>query len=103
MDFYSLSYLLITVVVYSLVGLGIYRFFVTPKSFKEGVTVFFANMFAFLVIYSTGNLILWLIIAAFIIPILFGLLFNSFTKWSLVKYIMIIALIVIIYLMYIKH
>jgi len=99
MDFYSFSYFLITIVLYSLFGLGVYRFFVTPKSVKEGLTAFFANMIAFLIIYPTGNLFLWFLIAG-IMPILLGLIFKSFTKWSLVKYIMIIVIILLFYLAY---
>jgi len=100
MDLYDFSFLLITVVVYSLVGLGLYRFFVTPKSIKEGLTVFFANLIAISLIYPTGNLILWFLISALIIPVTFGLIFKSFTKWSLIKYIAIILLFLIGYLMY---
>ncbi len=99
MDFYSFSYLLITVVLYSLFGLGIYRFFVTPKSVKEGLFAFFTNMIAFLIVYPTGNLFLWFIIAGFI-PIPLGLIFKSFTKWSLVKYIIIIIIVLLFYLNY---
>jgi hypothetical protein len=99
MDLYSFSYLLITIFLYSLFGLGIYRFFVTPKSIKEGLFVFLVNLIAFLIIYPTGNLFLWFIIAG-LIPIPLGLIFKSFTKWSLVKYIMIIVLILLFYLAY---
>ena len=97
MDFYSFSYFLITIVLYSLFGLGIYRFFVTPKSVKEGLTAFLVNLIAFLIIYPTGNLFLWFIIAG-IIPILLGLIFKSFTKWSLIKYVFVIIFILIFYL-----
>jgi hypothetical protein len=100
MGLYSFSFLLITVILYSLFGLGIYRFFITLKSFKEGITVFFANLIAFLLIYPTGNLILWFIVSAVIIPITLGLIFKSFTKWSLIKYIAIILLFLIGYLIY---
>ena len=102
MGFYSFSYLLITVVLYSLFGLGIYRFFVTPKSVKEGVAVFFVNLIAFLFIYPTGNLFLWFLMAG-IIPIPLGLIFKSFTKWSLIKYIFVIAIIIFFYFNYIPH
>jgi antibiotic biosynthesis monooxygenase (ABM) superfamily enzyme len=102
MGFYSFSYFLITVILYSLFGLGIYRFFVTPKSIKEGLTVFFVNLIIFLIIYPTGNLFLWFIIAG-IIPIPLGLIFKSFTKWSLIKYIVIIILILMLYLAFIYH
>jgi|GEM_PF-1540635 len=97
MDLYSFSYFLITIVLYSLFGLGIYRFFVTPKSVKEGLTAFFVNLIVFLIIYSTGNLFLWFIIAG-IMPIPLGLIFKTFTKWSLIKYIVIIIIILIFYL-----
>ncbi len=97
MDFYSFSYILITIVLYSLFGLGIYRFFVTPKSIKEGLIAFFVNLIIFLIIYPTGNLFLWFIIAG-LIPIPLGLLFKTFTKWSLIKYIAIIAIILLFYI-----
>ncbi|MFZ8800853.1 MAG: hypothetical protein ACO2ON_01585 [Candidatus Nanopusillus sp.] len=100
MDLYFFNYLLIATFIYSLVGLGIYRFFITPKNFKEGLTAFFANMIAFLLIYRTGNILLWFITSAFIIPIIVSLAFKSFTKWSLIKYIIIIIIIVIILLFY---
>ena len=96
MDFYSFSYLLITIFLYSLFGLGIYRFFVTPKSIKEGLTAFLVNLIAFLIIYQTGNLFLWFIIAG-LIPILLGLIFKSFTKWSLIKYIIVFVIILLFY------
>ena len=97
MDLYSFSYFLITIVLYSLFGLGIYRFFVTPKSVKEGLTAFFVNLIAFLIIYPTGNRFLWFVIASFI-PIPLGLIFKSFTKWSLIKYIVIIIIILLFYI-----
>ncbi len=97
MGFYSFSYFLITVVLYSLFGLGIYRFFVTPKSIKEGLTVFFVSLIVFLIIYPTGNLLLWLIIMG-LIPIPLGLIFKTLTKWSLIKYIFIIIIIFLFYL-----
>jgi hypothetical protein len=99
MDLYSFSYLLITIVLYSLFGLGIYRFFVTPKSIKEGIAVFFVNLITFLFIYSTGNPFLWFIMAG-LIPIPLGLIFKSFTKWSLIKYIFVIAIIIFFYFNY---
>jgi len=101
MDLYSFSYFLITTVLYSLFGLGIYRFFVTPKSVKEGLTAFFVNLIVFLIIYPTGNLFLWFLIAG-IIPIPLGLIFKTFTKWSLIKYIVIIIIILIFYLNFIQ-
>jgi hypothetical protein len=100
MDLFSFSYLLITVVLYSLFGLGIYKFFVTPKSIKEGLFVFFINIIAFLIIYPIGNLFLWFIVAG-LIPIPLGLVFKSFTKWSLIKYIIIIIIVLLFYLNYI--
>jgi antibiotic biosynthesis monooxygenase (ABM) superfamily enzyme len=99
MGFYSYSYLLITLILYSLFGFGIYRFFVTPKSIKEGLTAFIVNLIAFLIIYPTGNLFLWFIITG-LIPIPLGLLFKTFTKWSLIKYIFIIILVVVFYMIY---
>ncbi|QFW68527.1 MAG: hypothetical protein NV1_49 [Nanoarchaeotal virus 1] len=99
MGFYSFSYFLTTVIIYSLFGLGIYRFFVTPKSIKEGLIVFFVNLIVFLLIYPTGNLFLWFIITG-IIPIPLGLIFKTFTKWSLIKYIFIIIIILIFYYNY---
>jgi len=88
------------IALYSLFGLGIYRFFVTPKSAKEGLFVFFINMIAFLIIYPTRNLFLWFIITG-IIPIPLGLMFKSFTKWSLIKYIIITIIVLLFYLNYI--
>jgi len=99
MGFYSFSYLLITVVLYSLFGLGIYRFFVTPKSIREGLIVLFINLITFLLIYPTGNLFLWFLMAG-IMPIPLGLIFKSFTKWSLIKYIFVIAIIIFFYFNY---
>jgi len=99
MGFYSFSYLLITVVLYSLFGLGVYRFFVTPKSIKEGITVFSVNLITFLFIYPTRNLFLWFLMAG-IMPIPLGLIFKSFTKWSLIKYIFVIAIIIFFYFNY---
>jgi antibiotic biosynthesis monooxygenase (ABM) superfamily enzyme len=97
MDLYSFSYFLITITLYSLFGLGIYRFFVTPKSVKEGLTAFFVNLIIFLIIYPTGNLSLWFLITG-ILPIPLGLIFKTFTKWSLVKYIAIIIIILLFYI-----
>ncbi len=102
MDFYFFNYLLISMVIYSLIGLGIYRFFITPKSFKEGLTAFFVNMITFLLIFRTGNIMLWFIVSTFIIPPILGLIFRSFTKWSLVKYLIVIIIILLIYLNYVK-
>jgi len=99
MDLYSFSFLLITIIIYSLFGLGIYRFFVTPKSIREGLVVFFVNLVVFLMIYPTGNLFLWFIVSA-LIPIPLGLIFKNFTKWSLIKYIAIISLFFIAYFVY---
>ena len=99
MDIYSFSYFLITIVLYSLFGLGVYRFFVTPKSAKEGLTAFLVNLIVFLIIYPMGNLFLWFIIAG-LIPIPMGLLFKTFTKWSLIKYIFVIAIIIFFYFNY---
>lgn len=101
MDLYSFSYFLIIIVLYSLFGFGIYRFFVTPKSVKEGLAAFFVNLIVFLIIYPTGNLFLWFIIAG-IMPIPLGLISKTFTKWSLIKYIAIIIIILIFYLNFIQ-
>ena len=101
MDLYSSSYFLITIVLYSLFGLGIYRFFVTPKSIKEGLAVLFVNLIVFLIIYPTGNIFLWFLITG-ILPIPLGLIFKTFTKWSLTKYIAIIAIILLFYINFSK-
>jgi len=99
MGLFSFTDFLINMVLYGLFGFVIYRFFITPKSIREGLTVFFINMITFLIIYPTGNILLWLLIAA-LIPVPLSLIFKTFTKWSLIKYIFVVIIFLLLYITY---
>jgi hypothetical protein len=99
MDIFSFTDFLMTIALYSLLGFVIYRFFITPKSIREGLTVFFINIITFLIIYPTGNILLWLLIAV-LIPIPLSLIFKTFTKGSLIKYIFVVTIFLLLYLTY---